>query len=108
MRGLPTASAVVADILNAVSPAEKLQLPAWRVATKADYASPELRRVRRCFVLSGCANCAEKTKPFFGYDGYVVRDGSFAFISRPMVDSEATEALRACGKQLLWTMPVVD
>ncbi len=105
---LPTASAVVADILNAVSPAEKLQLPAWRVATKADYASPELRRVRRCFVLSGCANCAEKTKPFFGYDGYVVRDGSFAFISRPMVDSEATEALRACGKQLLWTMPVVD
>lgn len=105
---LPTASAVVADILNAVSPAEKLQLPAWRVATKANYASPELRRVRRCFVLSGCANCAEKTKPFFGYDGYVVRDGSFAFISRPMVDSEATEALRACGKQLLWTMPVVD
>lgn len=105
---LPTASAVVADILNAVSPAEKLQLPAWRVATKADYASPELRRVRRCFVLSGCANCAEKTKPFFGYDGYVVRDGSFAFISRPMVDSEATEALRACGKSLIWTMPVVD
>ncbi len=105
---LPTASAVVADILNAVSPAENLQLPAWRVATKADYASPALRRVRRCFVLSGCANCAEKTKPFFGYDSYIVRDGSFAFLSRPMTEAEATEALNACGKNLLWSMPVLD
>ena len=105
---LPTASAVVADILNAISPAEKLQLPAWRVATKEDYASPALRRVRRCFVLAGCANCAEKTKPFFGCDSYIVRDGSFAFLSRPMTDAEATEALRACGKKLLWTMPVAD
>ena len=105
---LPTASAVVADILNAVSPAENLQLPAWRVATKADYASPALRRVRRCFVLSGCANCAEKTKPFFGYDRYIVRDGRFAFLSRPMTEAEVTGALDACGKKLLWFMPVLD
>ena len=105
---LPTASAVVADILNAVSPAENLQLPTWRVATKADYASPALRRVRRCFVLSGCANCAEKTKPFFGYDSYIVRDGRFAFLSRPMTEAEANEALDACGKKLLWVMPVLD
>ena len=105
---LPTASAVVADILNAVSPAENLQLPAWRVATKADYASPALRRVRRCFVLSGCANCAEKTKPFFGYDSYIVRDGRFAFLSRPMTEAEANEALDACGNKLLWFMPVLD
>ena len=105
---LPTASAVVADILNAVSPAENLQLPTWRVATKADYASPALRRVRRCFVLSGCANCAEKTKPFFGYDSYIVRDGRFAFLSRPMTEAEANEALDACGKKFLWFMPVLD
>lgn len=105
---LPTASAVVADILNAVSPAENLQLPTWRVATNADYASPALRRVRRCFVLSGCANCAEKTKPFFGYDSYIVRDGRFAFLSRPMTEAEANEALDACGKKLLWFMPVLD
>ncbi len=105
---LPTASAVVADILNAVSPAENLQLPTWRVATKADYASPALRRVRRCFVLSGCANCAEKTKPFFGYDSYIVRDGRFAFLSRPMTEAEANEVLDACGKKLLWFMPVLD
>ena len=105
---LPTASAVVADILNAVSPAENLQLPTWRVATKADYASPALRRVRRCFVLSGCANCAEKTKPFFGYDSYIVRDGRLEFLSRPMTEAEANEALDACGKKLLWFMPVLD
>lgn len=105
---LPTASAVVADILNAVSPAENLQLPAWRVATKADYASPEQRRVRRCFVLPGCAGCAEKAKSCFGNDGYVMRKGCFAFISRPMTDGEAAEALRFSGKTPLWTMPVLD
>lgn len=105
---LPTASAVVADILNAVSPAEKGALPQWRVVEPEDYADPAARRMRRCFVLTGCSGCAEKTKPYFGYDGYVVRPGSFAFISRPMTDAEAETALRDCGKTLVWTMPVLD
>lgn len=105
---LPTASAVVADILNAVSPAEKVRLPQWRVAKPGDYADPAVRRMRRCFVLSGCAGCAEKTRPYFGYDSYVTRPGNFAFLSRPMTDAEAEAALRDCGKRLIWTMPVLD
>lgn len=105
---LPTASAVVADILNAAAPGEPIRLPAWRVATDGDYAPADERRVRRCFVLSGCSGCAEKTKPYFGYDSYAVRPGSFAFLSRPMTDKEATQALRDCNKPLLWTLPVLD
>lgn len=105
---LPTASAVVADILNAAAPGEPVRLPAWRVAEDGDYAPADERRVRRCFVLSGCAACAEKTKPYFGYETCVVRPGSFAFLSRPMTDKEAAQALRDCTKPLLWTLPVLD
>ena len=105
---LPTASAVVADILNAAAPGEPVRLPAWRVAEDGDYAPADERRVRHCFVLSGCAACAEKSKPYFGYETYVVRPGSFAFLSRPMTDKEATQALRDCTKPLLWTLPVLD
>lgn len=105
---LPTASAVVADILNAAKPSETMRLPAWRVAKQDDYASSSERRVRRCYVLRGCEKCAEGTRQFFGYDGYRVRPGNFAFISRPMTDAEADAALAACGKDLIWTMPVLD
>lgn len=105
---LPTASAVVADILNAVAPTDRVRLPEWRPAAAGDYADPAKRRVRRCFVLQGCANCAEKTKPFFGYEAYLVRQGCFAFISRPMTEEEADRALAGCGKALVWTLPVLD
>lgn len=105
---LPTASAVTADILNAAKPGDPVRLPSWRVAVEADYAPADARRVRRCFALRGCSNCAEKAKPFFGYEGYVTRPGSFAFISRPMDDAEAAQALDACGKELLWSLPVLE
>lgn len=105
---LPTASAVVADILNAVAPTDRIRLPEWKPAESGDYADPAKRRVRRCFVLQGCANCAEKTKPYFGYETYLVRQGSFAFISRPMTGEEADRALAGCGKRLVWTLPVLD
>lgn len=105
---LPTASAVVADILNAAKPGEPVRLPEWHVANREDYAPAGARRVRRCFALRGCAGCAEKTKPFFGYEDYVTRQGSFAFISRPMDDAEAKQALDACGKELLWSLPVLE
>lgn len=105
---LPTASAVTADILNAAKPGDPVRLPSWRVADETDYAPAGARQVRRCFALRGCSNCAEKTKPFFGYEDYVMRPGSFAFISRPMDDAEAAQALSACGKELLWSLPVLE
>ena len=103
---LPTASAIVADILNILDGG--IRLPKWQTADRADYADPQERNCRRIFCLAGCSKCAEKTKPYFGYETYLKQEGSFAFVSHPMTDREAAEALKECGKELLWTIPVLD
>ena len=103
---LPTASAIAGDILNICNGG--IRLPQWENATEADYADPAARVCRRIFCLAGCAKCAERTKPHFGYETYLTQNGGFAFVSRPMTDPEAAEALNACGKELLWTLPVLD
>ena len=107
---LPTASAVVADILNIATGAAGANRLQWTVATADASASVEDRVCRRCYVMEGCAKCAEKTKEFFGYDSYKVDEekGTFAFISRPMSGKEADAAVAACKKTLCWTMPVLD
>lgn len=103
---LPTASAVVSDLLNVCTGG--IRLPKWETAAPGDYADPKDRVCRRVFSLAGCAKCAEKTKPYFGYETYSVGNGEFHFVSRPMTDREAAEAQAACGKELLWTLPVLD
>ena len=103
---LPTASAVVADILNAAT--GKIRLPEWSVATPDQIADPADRVCRRAYLFKGCAKCAEATKVYFGYETFALRDGAFAFISRPMNGKEAESAVAACGKECLWAMPVLD
>lgn len=103
---LPTASAVVADILNAAT--GKIRLPEWSVAAPDQIADPADRVCRRAYLFKGCAKCAEATKAYFGYETFALRDGTFAFISRPMNGKEAESAVAACGKECLWTMPVLD
>lgn len=107
---LPTASAVVADIVNIATGAARSSRLQWKIATAADSAAVADRVCRRCFVMEGCAQCAEKTKAHFGFDSYVLDEtkGTFAFISRPMSGAEADSALSACKKTLCWTMPVLD
>ncbi len=106
---LPTASAVVADILGAVSGKGAPKLPKWSVAKKDEQASLAQRVSRRCFLFEGCAKCLEKCKEIFGFDTATIReDGTFAFLSKPMNDAEADEAVKACKKTLVWTMPVFD
>lgn len=107
---LPTASAVVADILNIATGAARSTRLHWSVGCENDMADVADRVCRRCFVMEGCAKCAEKTKEFFGYDSYTVNgeNSTFAFISRPMNDREADAAVTACKKTLCWTMPVLD
>ncbi len=107
---LPTASAVVADILNIATGAAGTARLRWKVATAEDAADVSDRICRRCYVMEGCAKCAEKTREYFGFDSYTVdeKNGTFAFISRPMSGKEADEALAACKKTLCWSMPVLD
>ena len=103
---LPTASAVVSDILHAAD--GSANPPIWEVVAPDRVADPADRVCRRAFFFKGCARCAEAIKAYFGYDRFVLRDDGFAFISRPMNGREAAEAIRACGKELRWTIPVLD
>ena len=107
---LPTASAVVADILNIATGAARSTRLTWKLASADDAADPADRVCRRCYVMEGCAKCAEKTKAFFGYESYSIDEanGTFAFVSRAMNEQEAAEALAACKKTLCWSMPVLD
>ena len=107
---LPTASAVVADILGIASGSEVAGRLSWKVATDADVADVSARVCRRLYVMEGCAKCADKTREFFGFDNCRVdaEKGTFAFISRPMSGREADDALAACKKTLVWSMPVLD
>ena len=103
---LPTASAVVSDILNAA--AGNVRLPEWTPAAPDRIADPADRVCRRAFLFKGCARCAEATKTYFGYENFLLRDGAFLFISRPMSGREADAAVAACGKELCWALPVLD
>lgn len=103
---LPTASAVVSDILHAAE--GSANLPVWEIATPDRIADASDRVCRRAFLFKGCARCAEAVKAEFGYETFVLRDGAFAFISRPMSGKEADMAVKSCGKELCWTLPVLD
>lgn len=103
---LPTASAVVSDILHAAD--GSANLPVWETATPDRLADASDRVCRRAFLFKGCARCAEAIKAGFGYETFVLCDGAFAFISRPMSGKEAENAVRSCGKELCWTLPVLD
>ncbi|MBO4308575.1 MAG: homoserine dehydrogenase [Clostridia bacterium] len=103
---LPTASAVVSDILHAATDAT--ELPTWEKATPDRVADPADRVCRRAFFFKGCERCAEATKAHFGYEKFVLRNGGFAFIGCPMNGKETEKAIRACGKELCWTLPVLD
>lgn len=103
---LPTAGAIVSDLLNATS--TDLVLPVWKKAEKNEIAKSSERKVRRAFVLPGCAKCAEKAKPVFGFSQYVLRDGGFAFISKPMTGEEVERALGEVEKTPIWSLPILD
>ena len=107
---LPTASAVVADIIDILSHrAEERRLPEWThasadaVADRADYVC------RRCYVIDGCPKCAEKARTALGAESYeCVADGKFAIVSRMMSEKEASAAMEATGVQVVFCLPVLD
>lgn len=107
---LPTASAVVADILDVLShrSAER-RLPVWRTATDADIASKEALVCRRCYVIEGCSRCAEKAKAVLHSDTCVMLEGGrFAVVSERMSETAADDALRSVGLSPVFVLPVLD
>ena len=107
---LPTASAVVADIIDILShKAEERRLPQWRVAEDGDIANPALYVCRRCYVIEGCAKCAEKAKKAFGTEECIfINDSQFAVVTTPMTAKSAAQALASTGLEAKLCLPILD
>ena len=107
---LPTASAVVADIIDILSGrADERMLPHWTLAKDTDLADPADYVCRRVFLIEGCPRCAEKAKKAFGTEECVfVEDGKFAVVTPAMTAKEAKSTLQATGLEALFCLPVLD
>ncbi len=107
---LPTASAVVADIMDVLSRrAGERKAPVWTVAQKADIADPADYVCRYAYLIEGCSHCAEKAKAVLGAKECVfAEDGKFAVVSAPMTKKQAEEAFSATGLEPLAVLPVLE
>ncbi len=107
---LPTASAVVADIIDILSHrANERTLPQWRPATEDEIADAGDYSCRRCYLIEGCPKCAAKAKTALNTEDCVfVEDGKFAVVSAPMTEKDAATALAATGLQPVFCLPVLD
>ena len=107
---LPTASAVVADIIDILSQrAKERKLPVWKTASEADLADPADYVCRRVYLIEGCPKCAAKAKAAFGTEECEwISDGAFAVITSAMSAKAAAEALAASGLEAKLCLPVLD
>ena len=106
---LPTASAVVADIIDVLSNrTHEYKLPVWKVAEPSDVADPSAYTCRRCFLIEGCPHCAEKAKTVLNTTEVAMLDGKFAVVSAPMTAADAEQALSSVGLSPVWSLPVLD
>ncbi len=107
---LPTASAVVADIIDILSHrAEERKLPEWKTATPEDCADAGDYACRRVYLIEGCPKCAEKAKAALNTEEVVfVTDGRFAVVSAAMTAKEAAARFAATGLEAIFCLPVLD
>ena len=107
---LPTASAVVADIMDILSNrASERKLPMWTTATPELLADSADYTARRCYLIAGCPKCAEKAKNALNAETCVcVEDGKYAVVSAPMTAKAASEALASTGLEVIFCLPVLD
>ena len=107
---LPTASAVVADVLDILSGrATDRRLPKWSVASAEDVASVEDFALPRAFLFEGCQRCAEKAKAALQSDTCVFLEGGrFAVVSAPMTPAAAASALAPTSLSPILSLPILE
>ena len=107
---LPTASAVVADILDILSHrAGERRLPLWRVAEASDMADAADFVCRRCYVIEGCRKCAEKAKTVLETEECIFMEGGrFAVVTPNMSAKAADTALASVGLEPVFCLPILD
>jgi homoserine dehydrogenase len=100
---LPTASAVVADIIDIVAHRGKEGVPApkFAVATDADYADFSASTCRSCFAFADSADAADKIRAVFGEVDTVKVGDRIAFIGAEMTEKETEAKIAACGAALV-------
>ena len=100
---LPTASAVVADIIDIVAHMGQsdVRAPKFTVAAEADYADFTAYACRSCFAFENAEDAEAKIAAAFG-DVKTVKIGErIAFIGDAMTEKAAEEKIAACGLALI-------
>ena len=107
---LPTASAVVADILDILSGrATDRRLPRWTVATENDIADAATLSCRRVYVFEGCPRCEAKAKAALASkDSVWLGEHKFAVIGSKMTAGAADAAIEATGLCPILSLPVLE
>ena len=99
---LPTASAVVADIIDiAANNPKTARAPKFTVATDGDYADFASYACKSCFSFEMADGAAAKIAATFGKVTTVTVGNRIAFIGDKMTEKEAEEKLSACGLTLI-------
>ena len=107
---LPTASAVVADILDILSGrATDRRLPRWTVATEGEIATADALCCRRVYVFEGCPRCEAKAKTALATEDSVwLSERKFAVIGSKMTATDANAAIEATGLSPILSLPVLE
>ena len=107
---LPTASAVVADILDILTGrSTDNRLPHWQVAAENDIADAASFSCRRVYVFEGCPRCEAKAKTALASEDSVwLTDKKFAVISSKMTATDADAAISATGLCPILSLPVLE
>ena len=99
---LPTASAVVADIIDIVAHlGTTVRAPKFAVATDADYADFDAYKCRRCFAFAYSADALEAIGRVFGPVQTVTIADRVSFISEELSETEAAAKAAETGLQLV-------
>ncbi len=99
---LPTASAVVADIIDIVAHADtEVRSPEFAVAAEADYADFSAYACRSCFSFANERGAADKIGTAFGNAKTAVVGDRIAVIGEKMTETEAKAKAAAVGLTLL-------
>ena len=99
---LPTASAVVADIIDIVAHlGTTVRAPKFAVATDADYADFAAYKCRRCFAFAYSADALEAIGRVFGPVQTVTIADRVSFISEELSETEAEKLAAETGLALV-------
>jgi len=99
---LPTASAVVADIIDIVAHRDTTaRAPKFTVASESDYADFGAYTARSCFSFANAPDAEASIKAVFGEVKTVAVGDRIAFIGEEMTEHSAEEKIAATGLSLL-------